>query len=208
MQSLYSYERFINDHANGKLRLYVAMVIIRSPLFPIQDIFIFPCTYHFQDVDPVVVGRWFVDTALMKDAQRKKYYIYDMTGLISLHQGFDTSKKIFKGVQEDFEYNKMLLQKRNDAGIVYLTANYWGCHWSVCFKYYSVDGVKERGTELEWIECLAMFRDSNHLHRSMRVDGCFCWLLFGVWCVEGNDEEQEKQETKQGMFDVWLVNNI
>ena len=179
MQSLYSYERFINDHANGILRLYVAMVIIRSPPFPIQDIFIFPCTYHFQDVDPVVVGRWFVDTALMKDAQRKKYYIYDMTGLISLHQGFDTSKKIFKGVQEDFEYNKMLLQKRNDAGIVYLTANYWGCHWGVCFKCYSVDGVKERGMELEWIECLAMFSDSNHLHRSMRVDGCCS--VFGVW---------------------------
>lgn len=34
------------------------------------------------------------------------------------------------------------------------------------------------------------------------------WLLFGVWCVEVNDKEYGKQETKQGMFDVWLVNNI
>lgn len=75
------------------------------------------------------MGRWFVDSALIADAHKKKYFIYDLTGLYSLHQGFESSKLIFKGVEEDFEYNRRLLQQRKEARDIYLTANYWVCHY-------------------------------------------------------------------------------
>ena len=80
------------------------------------------------------MGRWFVDSALIADAHKKNYFIYDVTGLYSLHQGFESSKLIFKGVEEDFEYNKMLLRQRKEARDIYLTANYWVCHYACLFQ--------------------------------------------------------------------------
>lgn len=79
----------------------------------------------------MVVGRWFVDSALIADAHQKHYSIYDMTGLYSLHQGFERSQLIFTGVDEDFYYNKMLLRNRKLARNIFLGANYWVCHY-VC----------------------------------------------------------------------------
>lgn len=91
-----------------------------------QDYFIFSNDYPFEDIPPVVVGRWGVDTVIMITTHSHKYSVVDMTYIYSYHQGRDTSSNRRKAyVKDDWFWNKQFYLEKQvlTEGSIY--SNYW-----------------------------------------------------------------------------------
>ena len=63
--------------------------------------FVFPYSYPFESLPPVVVGRYLVDSAIMLLSHKREYTVVDLTLLISAHQGTDSSSSFLSKVTRD-----------------------------------------------------------------------------------------------------------
>ena len=91
-----------------------------------QDVFVFPSTFPFEKMWKVVVGRWFVDSAILKFAHSQSFNAVDITSLASLHLSLDESMHVRNRVKaEDFFWNKNHLPFKPDSVDCYLQGNYF-----------------------------------------------------------------------------------
>ena len=66
----------------------------------------FPYSYPFESLPPVVVGRWHVDYAVLYFSHQHKHTVIDVTLLISAHQGTSSSSSYRRRVAgENFYWN-------------------------------------------------------------------------------------------------------
>ena len=81
------------------------------------------------------MGRYWVDSEILRCSHKRKFNVVDLTLLISAHQGMDASGKHKSEVtKDDFLWNFLIINKadmRKGAG--HLTSNYFVvCNYLFC----------------------------------------------------------------------------
>ena len=65
--------------------------------------FVFPYSFPFESLAPVVVGRWHVDYGILHFSHKQKHNIVDLTLLMSAHQGSESARRYkFEVAEDDF----------------------------------------------------------------------------------------------------------
>ena len=100
----------------------------------VQDVFVFPSTFPFEKMWKVVVGRWYVDSAILwyvdsailKFAHTNHFDVVDITSVGSLHLSLDESVHVrFRVKYNDFYWNKNNLPFKPNTVECYLQGNYF-----------------------------------------------------------------------------------
>ena len=87
--------------------------------------FVFPYSYPFESLPPVVVGRWFIDNVILYFSHQHKHAVVDVTLLISAHQGTSSSGGYKRKVaRKDFYWNYKYLYNKTPSSYGHLTSNY------------------------------------------------------------------------------------
>ena len=85
----------------------------------------FPYSYPFESLPPVVVGRWHVDYAVLYFSHQHKHTVIDVTLLISAHQGTSSSGGYKRKVaRKDFYWNYKYLYNKTPSSYGHLTSYY------------------------------------------------------------------------------------
>lgn len=97
------------------------------------DLFVFDGQYPFEELNSVVVGRFYVDSEVMRYSHVHQMPIVDLSFLQSFHQGLTVSNEL-KGVvdPQNLEYNRPLLGSF-DVNDTVLSSSYY-VMWSVCWN--------------------------------------------------------------------------
>ena len=97
------------------------------------DLFVFDGQYPFEELNSVVVGRFYVDSEVMRYSHVHQMPIVDLSFLQSFHQGLTVSNEL-KGVvdPQNLEYNRPLLGSF-DVNDTVLSSSYF-VMWSVCWN--------------------------------------------------------------------------
>ena len=91
-----------------------------------QDVFVFPSTFPFEKMWKVVVGRWYVDSAILVYAHARSFDVVDITSLASIHQGFDSSlNHMGKVPRKDFYWNAAHINSHLGNTQGRITSNYF-----------------------------------------------------------------------------------
>lgn len=97
----------------------------------VQDVFVFPSTFPFEKMWKVVVGRWYVDSAILVYAHARSFDVVDITSLASIHQGFDSSlNHMGKIPRKDFFWNAAHINSHLGNTQGRITSNYF-IRWPV-----------------------------------------------------------------------------
>lgn len=92
----------------------------------VQDVFVFPSTFPFEKMWKVVVGRWYVDSAILNFAHTNHFDVVDITSVGSLHLSLDESVHVrFRVKYNDFYWNKNNLPFKPNTVECYLQGNYF-----------------------------------------------------------------------------------
>ena len=92
----------------------------------------FPSTFPFEKMWKVVVGRWYVDSAILKFAHTHHFGVVDITSIGSLHLSLEESVHVRSRVTgDDFYWNKNHLPFKPNTVECYLQGNYFVL-WVVC----------------------------------------------------------------------------
>ena len=89
------------------------------------DLFIFSNNYPFENIKEVVVGRYWIDSAIIEYSHLHSMPVVDISNLHSFHQGMDRSGYYRKFQSaNDFYYNRDIMGSfnRNDT---YLTSSHY-----------------------------------------------------------------------------------
>ncbi|CBK21405.2 uncharacterized protein [Blastocystis hominis] len=90
------------------------------------DVFVFPSTFPFEKMWKVVVGRWYVDSAILVYAHARSFDVVDITSLASIHQGFDSSMNhMGKVPRKDFFWNAAHINSHLGNTQGRITSNYF-----------------------------------------------------------------------------------
>ena len=97
------------------------------------DLFVFDGQYPFEELNNVVVGRFYVDSEVMRYSHVYQMPVADPSFLQSFHQGLTVSNEL-KGVvdPQNLEYNRPLLGSF-DVNDTVLSSSYF-VMWSVCWS--------------------------------------------------------------------------
>lgn len=94
----------------------------------------FPSTFPFERMWKVVVGRWYVDSAILVYAHGHSFDVVDITSLASIHQGFDSSfNHMGKVPRKDFFWNAVHINSHLGNVQGRITSNYF-IRCNVSFK--------------------------------------------------------------------------
>ena len=97
----------------------------------------FPSNYPFEELYPVVVGRYRIDSAILYLSHMKNMTIVDLSNIKSVHQGMEASgaKKALLQ-REDWFWNHRVVGDAISGSSGHLSANYVVCPEVVVFCVY------------------------------------------------------------------------
>lgn len=88
----------------------------------------FPNDYPFEDLLPVVVGRYKIDSAILHLSHQRNMTIVDLSNIRSIHQGMEASgAKRHQVIGKDWRWNHAVVGDAIPVGSGYLSANYVVC---------------------------------------------------------------------------------
>ena len=87
--------------------------------------FVFPYSFPFESLAPVVVGRWHVDYGILHFSHKRKFNVVDLTLLISAHQGIDSSGNHRSEMTEDDFLWNFQFYNSHDKSSGLLTSNFF-----------------------------------------------------------------------------------
>lgn len=88
------------------------------------DLFVFSRFYPFEQLAEVVVGRCYVDSAIMLCSHRNSLPVVDLTNVRSFHQGIASSGDLITGIERsNYYYNRPLMGVFNRSEIALFSSH-------------------------------------------------------------------------------------
>lgn len=102
----------------------------------------FPSNYPFEELYPVVVGRYRIDSAILYLSHMKNMTIVDLSNIKNIHQGMEASgaKKVLLQ-REDWFWNHRVVGDTITGSTGHLSANYVVCPEVVVFCVFCKSGI-------------------------------------------------------------------
>ena len=85
----------------------------------------FPYSFPFESLAPVVVGRWHIDYGILHFSHKHNYDVVDLTLIPSAHQGTDSAGNYRSRMTEDNHLYNFQFFDSNDKSSGLLTSNYF-----------------------------------------------------------------------------------